>query len=84
MERRQRAGGGSGHGLSEARGPGLHGGPLFPVGVAAQGGNQLHQPSGCPVGAMGSRGEALGQAIKKEPSEAQRAIGSEWSIQFKL
>lgn len=79
-----RAGAGSGQGLSEARGPGLQGDPLFPVGAAAQGGSQLHQPSGCPLGATGSWGEALGQAVKKEPSEAQRAIGSKWSIQFKL
>lgn len=56
----------------------------FPVGMAPQGGSQFHQPSGCPVGATGSWGEALGQAVGKEPSEAQRAIGSEWTIQFKL
>ena len=56
----------------------------FPVGMAAQGGSQLHQPSSCPVGATGSWGEALGQAVGKELSEAQRVIGSECTIQFKL
>lgn len=70
---------GSGQGLSEARGaPGSQGDPLFPVGAVAQGGSQLHQPSGRPLGAPAGWGEALGQAVKKEPSEAQRAIGSKW------
>lgn len=52
VQSRQRAGAGSGQGLSEVRGHGLHGG------LAAQGGsqedNQLYWPRGCWVGAMGS------------------------------
>ena len=52
VQSRQRAGAGSGQGLSEVRGHGLHGG------LAAQGdsqeGSQLYWPRGCWVGATGS------------------------------